>query len=222
MESLVSSFVLGVGAAASPCLLPLYPTFLAMLAARRGDDSRGSWAFLGLAVVLGVVTALTLVGIAVSAVSTSLSGLLAWLVPLSTVALVVIGVLLFLGRNPFAPLTTVQMPVIRHPLAQAYVYGLLFGPVALPCAGPFIVALLAISIGVEETASRLLTFVAFGLGMGLPLILISLLGATRSRSLTTWLTRHHLAIGRVAGVLLIMAAFAEPLRAWLESASGVA
>jgi hypothetical protein len=36
------------------------------------------------------------------------------------------------------------MPVIRQPLAQAYAYGLLFGPVALPCAGAFVVALLAI------------------------------------------------------------------------------
>ena len=84
--------------------------------------------------------------------------------------LVILGVLLILGE-PVALLTTVRMPVVRHPLAQAYVYGLLFGPVALPCAGPFIVALLAISIGVEETAGRRpSTFVAFGLGMGAPLI----------------------------------------------------
>jgi cytochrome c-type biogenesis protein len=219
MEALIGSFWLGVGAAASPCLLPLYPTFLAMLAGRRGDDTRGRWAFLGLAVVLGVVTALTIVGMVVTAVSFSLSGVLAWVVPISTVLLVILGVLLILGRNPFAVLTTVQMPVIRHPLAQAYVYGLLYGPVALPCAGPFIVALLAISIGLEETTARLGTFVAFGLGMGAPLIVISLLGATRARSLTTWLTRHHLAIGRVAGVLLIVAALAEPASSWWNGLS---
>jgi cytochrome c-type biogenesis protein len=219
MEALIGSFWLGVGAAASPCLLPLYPTFLAMLAGRRGDDTRGRWAFLGLAVVLGVVTALTIVGMVVTAVSFSLSGVLAWVVPISTVLLVILGVLLILGRNPFAVLTTVQMPVIRHPLAQAYVYGLLYGPVALPCAGPFIVALLAISIGLEETTARLGTFVAFGLGMGAPLIVISLLGATRARSLTTWLTRHHLAIGRVAGVLLIVAALVEPASAWWNGLS---
>lgn len=219
MEALIGSFWLGVGAAASPCLLPLYPTFLAMLAGRRGDDTRGRWAFLGLAVVLGVVTALTIVGMIVTAVSVSLSGVLSWIVPISTVLLVILGVLLILGRNPFAVLTTVQMPVIRHPLAQAYVYGLLYGPVALPCAGPFIVALLAISIGLEETTARLGTFVAFGLGMGAPLIVISLLGATRARSLTTWLTRHHLAIGRVAGVLLIVAALAEPASSWWNGLS---
>ena len=221
MPELIGSFWLGVGAAASPRLLQLYPTFLAMLAGRRGDDGRASWAFLGLAVVLGVVTALTIVGLAVTAISASLSGILAWFVPVSTVLLVILGVLLILGRNPFQALTTIRMPVLRHPLAQAYVYGLLFGPVALPCAGPFIVALLAISIGMEETTGRVLTFVAFGLGMGAPLIVISLLGGTRARSLTGWLTRHHLVIGRVAGVLLIAAALAEPLRGWLESSAPV-
>jgi cytochrome c biogenesis protein CcdA len=55
--------------------------------------------------------------------------------------------------------------------------------------------------------------------MGAPLIVISLLGATRARSLTTWLTRHHLAIGRVAGVLLIVAALVEPASAWWNGLS---
>jgi cytochrome c-type biogenesis protein len=219
MGELVGAFWLGVGAAASPCLLPLYPTFLAMLAARRGDDARAGWAFLGLAVVLGVVTALTLVGLLVTAVSTSLSGILAWLVPLSSVLLVALGVLLIVGRNPFEALATIRMPVLRSPLAQAYVYGLLYGPVALPCAGPFILALLAISIGIEETTARLGTFVAFGLGMGAPLIVISLAGGTRARLLTAWLSRHHTAIGRVAGILLIAAALAEPVRTLLEPAA---
>jgi hypothetical protein len=57
---------------------------------------------------------------------------------------------------------------------------------------------------------------------GSALIVISLLGGTRSRVLTSWLTPHHLAIGRVACVLLILAAFAEPLRGWLETGSVVA
>lgn len=217
MEQLVTSFLLGLASAASPCLLPLYPAFLAILAARRGDDSRASVAFLGLAVVTGLITALVFVGMAVSAVSVSLSALLTWIVPLSTVLLLVLGVLLILGRNPFARMTTMRMPVVRNPLGQAYVYGLLFAPVALPCAGPFIVALLAISIGLEETTARVLTFVAFGLGMGAPLIVISLIGATRARDFTRWLARHNLAIGRIAGVVLIAAAFAEPIRAAVET-----
>ena len=217
METLVAAFGLGVAAAASPCLLPLYPAFLAMLVGRQATAGREPPpALFGLMVVLGVVTALIVVGAVVVAVSISLGSLLTYVVPLTTILLLVLGVLMITGRNPFERLTSISMPVVRQPLAQAYVYGLVFGPVALPCAGAFVVALLAISIGVTETATRLLTFVAFGIGFGLPLIVLSLLGALRAQQLAGWLTRNHRWLMRVAGVLLIVAAFAEPVRLLLE------
>jgi cytochrome c-type biogenesis protein len=217
MEALATSFVLGFASAASPCLLPLYPAFLAMLVGRgEATGSARAPALFGLVVVLGVVTALIMVGALVVALSVSLGSLLAYIVPLTTVVLVVLGLLMLAGRNPFARLAGLRMPVVRQPLGQAYVYGLLFGPVALPCAGPFVVALLAISIGVAETATRMAGFVAFGVGFGLPLIGLSLIGAVRARTITGWLARHHTRLMRIAGALLIVAAFAEPLRLWLE------
>jgi cytochrome c-type biogenesis protein len=217
MEAFATSFVLGFASAASPCLLPLYPAFLAMLVGRgEATGSARAPALFGLVVVLGVVTALIIVGALVVALSVSLGSLLAYIVPATTVVLVALGLLMLSGRNPFARMASVRMPVIRRPLGQAYVYGLLFGPVALPCAGPFVVALLAISIGVAETAARMAGFVAFGVGFGLPLIGLSLIGAVRARTITAWLARHHTGLMRIAGALLIVAAFAEPLRLWLE------
>jgi cytochrome c-type biogenesis protein len=217
VEALLSSFVLGFASAASPCLLPLYPAFLAMLVGRHElTGSARAPALFGLVVVLGVVSALIALGAAVTALSISLGSLLAYVVPATTVVLLVLGVTMLAGRNPFARMSSVRMPVIRQPLGQAYVYGLLFGPVALPCAGPFVVALLAISIGVAETAGRMLGFVAFGIGFGLPLIGLSLIGAVRARAVAGWLARHHRPLMRLTGLLLIAAAFAEPLRLLLE------
>ena len=213
MEALVASFALGVASAASPCLLPLYPAFLAMLVGRQGDNAKR--AHVGRSSDWSSSSAssapLILVGAAVTLLSVSLSPLLAFIVPATTFVLLVLGVLMLAGRNPFARLATIGVPVVKRPLAQAYVYGLAFGPVALPCAGPFVIALLAISIGVAETATRLLGFVAFGLGLGLPLIAISLVGAVRARSVAGWLTRHHRPLMRISGALLIIAAFAEPV-----------
>lgn len=218
MEALLSPFVLGFASAASPCLLPLYPAFLALLVGRQHDGRAAmkTPAFYGLVVVLGVVSALILIGAVVVALSISLGSVLAYLVPLTTIILVALGVLMLAGRNPFARMASLRMPVIRRPLAQAYVYGLLFGPVALPCAGPFVVALLAISIGVAETAARMLGFVAFGIGFGLPLIGLSLIGAVRAQHVAGWLARHSRLLMRVSGILLIVTAFAEPLRLLLE------
>ena len=44
------------------------------------------------------------------------------------------------GRNPFARFTAVQTPILRNPFAAAFVYGLLVGPMTLPCAGPLVVS----------------------------------------------------------------------------------
>lgn len=211
MDTLLAPFLLGMGTAASPCLLPLYPGFIAYLAGGGSAAGRGT-AILGLAVVAGVLTAVISVGVVVSLLAVPLSGLLGLLVPLTTVVLVALGLVLLAGRNPFARLASVRVPVVRHPGAQAYVYGVMLGPVAIPCSGPFLVALLAISVGVADAGARIGTFVVFGLGFGLPLIILSLVGAARGQAFARWVAARHDILLRVAGALLIVAAFAEPVR----------
>ena len=102
MEALLTAFVLGLASAASPCLLPLYPAFLAMLVGRQAAGGyQPPPALFGLMVVLGVVTALIAVGAIVVAISASLGSLLEWVVPLTTVLLVALGGLMIAGINPF-------------------------------------------------------------------------------------------------------------------------
>ena len=55
MGTFLAPFLLGIGTAASPCLLPLYPGFIAYLAGNGAGAGRGT-AILGLAVVGGVLT----------------------------------------------------------------------------------------------------------------------------------------------------------------------
>jgi hypothetical protein len=49
------------------------------------------------------------------------------------------------------------------------------------------------------------------------LIGLSLIGAVRARAVAGWLARHHRALMRLTGALLIVAAFAEPVRLQLEN-----
>jgi cytochrome c-type biogenesis protein len=112
------------------------------------------------------------------------------------------------------------MPVVRHPIGQAYVYGLLMGPVAIPCSGPFLVALLGISVGFVDAGARIGSFVLFGIGFSLPLILLALVGAARGQAVARAIARRHGLVLRVAGAMLIVAAFAEPIRLALVSSPG--
>jgi cytochrome c-type biogenesis protein len=215
MDALLLSFALGLASAASPCLLPLYPGFLAYLAGNaeslRGRRGTG---LLGLVVLAGVLTAMIAVGIALSLLAVPLGSALGLLIPLIIVTLAVLGILLLVGANPFARLATVRIPVVKSPFAQAFVYGLLLGPLALPCAGAFLVAIFATSLGAADAATRLLTFVAYGLGFGLPLVILSLLAGARAAEVARFVARHHRAIEIASGIILLVAAGIELVNQW--------
>lgn len=217
MEAFAATFLLGLGSAASPCLLPLYPGFIAYLAGTRVDERRQSGAaLLGLAVLAGLLTTMILVGIGLSLLAVPFGDMLRWSVPVTTVVLVGLGLALLAGRNPFERLAGVRVPVVASQLGQAFVYGLVIGPVALPCAGPFLVALLAISVGLADAFARVGAFVVYGLGFGLPLVALAAVGAARAQAISRFVARHHLAVLRAAGALLILTAVYELLAAgWL-------
>ena len=210
MDALVVAFGAGLASAASPCLLPLYPAFLAYLTSASGVEAGSSGArrisgFLGLAVLLGLLSAMMLIGLLVFAIAVPMGRILGFAIPFIDLLLIALGMMLLAGVNPFMRMRTIHVPGARGPLSQAFVYGMFLGPIALPCAGPFLVALLAISVGAAETAGALATFFAFGLGFGLPLVLLSLLARARQDRVVRFLARHHRGIELLSGVLLIAA-----------------
>ena len=83
--------------------------------------------------------------------------------------------LLIANINPFKSLPQIRIPALRHPFANAFVYGLLYGPLTLLCSGPLVVSIFALSLTVGDALSRMSLFLWFGLGFGLPLLILSFL-----------------------------------------------
>lgn len=200
-QELLAAFGIGVGATLTPCALPLYPGFLAYLAAGAGEG-RAPVRWLGAVVLAGVLTAMVALGALIAALSLAVGQVLVFVTPLADVAVVLLGVALLLGRNPF-----VRVPQLSGGGAAgirgAYTYGLLYGPIALPCSGPLLVSIFALSLGVADLAAKLLFFVAFGLGFGLPLLVLSLLAGGQQRALVRAFTRHYALVSRLAGAALV-------------------
>ena len=214
MDVALTSFALGLLATTSPCLLPLYPGFLAYLSGQAGSDTGRLRYFLGVFVLAGVLTAMLLLGAVMAALSLSIGHVLAILVPLAIAVILALGVLMLMDRNPFYRLPQIKVPLLRRPSLNAYIYGLLYGPIAMPCSGPLVVAIFVYSFTMAELAGKLWVFLWFGLGFGAPLLAISLLSGAVQRDLTRWLARHSQAVNLVGGVLLIGIAIYDLAENW--------
>ena len=207
-----TSLLLGLLATTSPCILPLYPGFLAYLS-NQNDIGRQKY-FLGLFVLLGVLSMMLALGGLIAMLAVPIGRILLYIIPLADLLILILGILLLLDRNPFKTLPQIQLPVFRNPLGNAYAYGLLYGPIALPCSGPLVVSIFALSFTAAEAFSQLWTFLWFGLGLGMPLLILSFLSAALQRRLTTLFALYSRTVNFIGGLLLIGVALYDLNKNW--------
>lgn len=206
MEQYLQAFVLGNGAIlTNVCLLPLYPGLIAFLAGNaQSQRSPGATKWLGLVVLAGVLSLMLALGALLYGLQQSFSAILPFLLPAIYGVVLVLGGAMVLGYNPFNRMATAQTPALRNPYVGAFVYGLLLGPMTLPCAGPLVISALLLGAGsVAHLATSLLYFLAFGIGFGWPLVLLPLLTTPFQRHFTRWMTANYRLLTRFSGALLL-------------------
>lgn len=203
MQEWIAAFTAGLLAMTNPCVLPLYPGFLAYLSGQGGQTRQVSPVILGALVFLGVLSMMLALGALLAMLSMAVIDLVFWITPLSYLIIIFLGGLLLLNYNPFMAMAQLQLPVLQNPYANAFVYGLLYGPLAFPCSGPLLVFIFVQSLTVGERVEQIALFFVFGLGFGLPLFLLALLGQSQQRRLIQLFTEHYPLLNRVAGMLLV-------------------
>jgi cytochrome c-type biogenesis protein len=142
-------------------------------------------------------------GLLIALLSVSIGAALSVAIPLADLLIIALGVALLLDYNPFKRLPQIQMPLMKNPFVNAYVYGLLYGPIALPCSGPLVVGLFTYSLTAEEVLGKLSIFLWFGLGFGIPLLVLSLLSGAAQRWIVRTFAKHARIVNLVGGLLLI-------------------
>lgn len=207
MSEYLTAFTLGNAAIlTNVCLLPLYPGLIVFLAGsgQQADEARRGW-WLGIPVLAGIVTFMVAIGFVLFQVQRSVADILDWLLPVLYLAVLVLGVAMILGRNPFSRVSTTEAPILRSRGATAYLYGMLLAPMTLPCTGPLVVSAFVIGgvSGSGALGDSLLYFVFFALGFGWPLLVLPILATPLQRRATRLTARHHRIIGAASGVLLV-------------------
>jgi cytochrome c-type biogenesis protein len=204
MDAIFTSLTLGLLATTSPCVLPLYPGFLAYISGgQEGLQGKAGRYLLGFFVLAGVLTMMLALGGIIALLSVSVGRALSIVIPIADLIIILLGVLLLLNINPFKTLPQIQIPVLSHPFVNAFIYGLLYGPIALPCSGPLVVSIFALSLTVSEFFSKLNIFFWFGMGFGIPLLVLSFFSGAAQRWITRQFAKRARLINLVSGLLLV-------------------
>jgi cytochrome c-type biogenesis protein len=205
-STLAEFFVAGLATPlTAACALPLYPGFLVYLSSQADEDGGGfSPTLLGVLVLAGVIAFMGGVGLLFSFVlRESLTGVIGVVSPVAFVVLALVSVALILDLEVFSSLPAVEPPQDRHPVGAAFGYGFFFGAIVLPCNPGTLTFLLARQFLVTAPVEKLLAFLAFGVGIGVPLLALAALSESFGRRITRTLARNRSLVNRVAGVVML-------------------
>jgi len=212
LDAALTSLTLGLLATTSPCVLPLYPGFLAYISGgQEGLENKAGRYLLGF---FGVLVMMLALGGVIALLSISVGRALSVIVPIADGIIILLGISLLLNVNPFKSLPQIQVPVLSHPFVNAFIYGLLYGPIALPCSGPLVVSIFALSLTTAEALSKLNIFFWFGMGFGIPLLLLSFLSGASQRWITRQFAQRARLINLVSGLLLVAVGIYDLISNW--------
>ncbi len=198
------AFSAGLVATGSPCVLPLYPGYLAYIGSKDKESGGASARYLlGLFVLFGVLTAMLVIGAALAALQMAIGDAMSFAIPVAYGLVIVLGLLMLANYNPFMRVAEINVPVVNSPHLNAYVYGLLYGPIAFPCSGPLVVGVFALSFTAAEFLETLGLFFVFGLGLGVPLLGLSLVAGTYQRRLVRFVAMNARIVNAVAGAAFL-------------------
>jgi cytochrome c-type biogenesis protein len=200
VRDLVVLFGAGVASFLAPCVVPLLPAYLGIVAGEAERSVRATAVF-----VLGFAVVFAALGAAAGLVGGSLDGVQSWLQRVGGVLVLVMGLaLLGILRGPLATDHRLlqAVPRVAGPL-RPFVVGVVFGAAWTPCVGPLLGAALTIAAATGQALRGALLLVAYAFGIGVPFMLASL-GLASSAAARKRLQRVGPVIQRVGGALLVV------------------
>jgi len=194
----------GVTSFLSPCVLPLMPAYVGMMAGEAADEPRAVSRAAGLFVV-GFTVVFVGLGMLAGQLGSSTAAVEDWVPRLGGFAVIVFGLVL-LGRAPQS-LRAERRLWTTWPKSwgalRPVAMGVTFGAAWTPCVGPLLgAALVAATTSADPWRGAGLLF-AYSLGVGVPFIATAL-AISSSPRLLAWLRRLSSRLAPVSGVVLVV------------------
>ncbi|MEG0091746.1 MAG: cytochrome c biogenesis CcdA family protein [Oscillospiraceae bacterium] len=196
----IFTFLEGIFAFVSPCILPMLPIFLAYISADETQSVKKR--FINTAFfVLGFSTVFVLMGATAFSFGSFLNSYKGLLTRLAGVGMVFFGfVYLDIIHLNLGGSTTAKK---RSGILGSFIFGVSYSFGWTPCLGAFLGSALMLA-GAQQTAIKgMLLLFSFSMGLGVPFVVFSVL-YEKLYTTTRFLKRHSQTIKNIGGSVLIL------------------
>ncbi len=208
---LAVAFAAGLVATVNPCGFAMLPAYLSYFIGIDGDQSDTGAATLLRALAVGGVLSLGFLvvfgvtGVVFSLGFRAITDWIPWLALVVGIGIVLLGIAMLRGFELTVMLPKVKTGKKDRGYRSMFVFGVSYAVASLSCTLPAFIAVVATQLTASNVISGVATFVAFGVGMSLLLIVITVALAIGKRSLINRIRSSAQHLNRIAGTILILA-----------------
>jgi cytochrome c-type biogenesis protein len=205
------AFTAGLVATVNPCGFAMLPAYLALFLGLEGDDPAtgpravGRALRVGLVVSTGFVVVFAVAGALLTLGVQAVVGALPWAAIAVGVGVAALGVAMLAGVEPRVRLPQVGARPANPGLRGLFVFGVSYAVASLSCTLPIFLVVVAGTIPQLGFVAGALTFVVYGLGMAMLLMVVTLAVALGRQAVVGWLRRSSRHVPRAAGAIMVLA-----------------
>ena len=221
---LALAFSAGMVATVNPCGFALLPAYLSYFLGLEGDQPAATTGrspvlralAVSAAVTAGFLVVFGVMGLIWSSVSGVVGQRLPYLTIVIGIGLVVLGIAMLRGFEPVLRLPKVNLTRSGRELSSMFLFGVSYAVASLSCTIGVFISIVSTTLERSNFASSVATFVAYGLGMGMTLSILTIAVALARSGIVTTFRKILPYVNRISGVLLVLAGTFVSYYAWVE------
>lgn len=223
-SAIAYAFGVGMVATFNPCgfaMLPAYLSYFLGLENSRDGEQRADATVLralavGAAMTAGFVVVFGVLGLVLDPILSSITDKLPWVTIVLGIVLVFLGVRLLMGREINIPLPKIARGPDGRELGSVFVFGVSYALVSLSCTLSLFIAAISTVIDQQNFVVGMGAFIAYALGMGLVLIVMTLAIALARQGIVRTMRGVLPYVNRISGALLVLAGLYVTYYGWYE------
>jgi cytochrome c-type biogenesis protein len=213
----------GVITAFNPCGFAMLPAYVSYFVGSTTNDQPKSTperlaraSLVGAVVTLGFVTVFGILGIVATGLRGSVTKATPYISMFVGVVLVVLAVAMIRGFEPKLSFLKIGRASQGSSLKSMYVYGLSYAVISLSCGFAGFLGTVASAFREDSIVHAMSVYLAFALGMGLVLLIVSIAAALAQQTFIRGLKKILPYVNRVSGALLLLAGLYVSWYGWYE------